>query len=95
MFLNSTCELEKYSEQTKSGYLVFKDNPLAEYVILPPKLQNDLWYSNILCGIIKGAFDQISISAKVEFKHDVLRGDETTAIFVQLKDSGRKSKDGE
>jgi hypothetical protein len=35
MFLNITVELDRWDEVNKACYLVLKENPLAEFVILP------------------------------------------------------------
>lgn len=84
MFLNTTAEVEKWDDKLNSCCLVLNDNPLAEFVILPPACQNTLWYSNILCGIIRGALDMISIDVKAYFLKDTLRGDDKTVIKVEL-----------
>ena len=84
MFLNVQAEAEQWSEDKTSCFLVIKDNPLAEYVILPVSCQDKLWYSNILCGMIRGALEQISIVVKATFVQDVLHGDGSTVISVQM-----------
>ena len=41
--------------------LTFEENPLAEFVELPEEaLEGGLWYSNILCGVLKGALEMVS-----------------------------------
>jgi len=42
--------------------LVFEENPLAEFVELPDdgRAQDELWYNNILCGVIRGALEMVS-----------------------------------
>lgn len=69
---------------------MLRENPLAEFVILPVNCQNTLWFSNMLCGIIRGALDMISIDVKAYFVRDTLRGDLDTAIRVELV---KKSKE--
>lgn len=46
--------------------LVFEDNPLAEFVELPEDALGDtkdggLWYSNVLCGVIRGALEMVRV----------------------------------
>lgn len=43
--------------------LVFEENPLAEFVELPDdgRAQDELWYSNILCGVIRGALEMVGL----------------------------------
>ena len=84
MFLNITADVEKYDETTKSCYLVFRENPFAEYVILPSSIEKSLWYSNIICGMIRGALEMIGIVIKAYFMRDVLRGDTETLIRVEF-----------
>ncbi|KAJ8611105.1 hypothetical protein MRB53_038100 [Persea americana] len=41
--------------------LVFDENPLADFVELPDdgKAQEELWFSNILCGVLRGALEMV------------------------------------
>ena len=54
MYLGINCDVLVYSE--KEYGLIFSDNPLNDYVELPEKYQG-LWYSNLLCGIIRGSLE--------------------------------------
>lgn len=47
----------------KVFHLVFEENPLADFVELPDdgRSQDELWYSNILCGVIRGALEMVSL----------------------------------
>ena len=41
--------------------LIFEENPLADFVELPDdgRAQDELWFSNILCGVLRGALEMV------------------------------------
>ncbi|KAF1825660.1 TRAPP I complex [Dissoconium aciculare CBS 342.82] len=86
MFLNVTPAVTQWSGDGKAFTLVFEENPLAEFVELPDdgRAQEELWYSNILCGILRGALEMVQMQVDVRFTSDVLRGNDTTEMRVTL-----------
>ena len=54
--------------------------------MLPPQYQNTLWYSNLLCGVIRGALDMVNMKVNCYFNADTLKGDQTNEIILELKE---------
>ncbi|KAI5208753.1 TRAPP I complex [Aureobasidium subglaciale] len=102
MFLNITPVVTSWSTDNKSFTLLFDENPLADFVELPDdaKAQDELWYSNIFCGVLRGALEmvssfptncptstnslQVQMHVETHFTSDVLRGNDTTEMRVTL-----------
>ena len=61
------------------------DNPLADFVELPPTY-SELRYSSLLCGVIRGALEMVSVRVDCRFIRDVLNGDDTTEMRVTVKE---------
>ncbi len=57
----------------------------ADFVELPPSY-GELRYSNLVCGVIRGGLEMLSVRAECHFVRDVLNGDDATEIRVQLKE---------
>jgi hypothetical protein len=65
IFLNITPTVTNWTSDNKQFSLIFEDNPLADFVELPDdgRAQDELWYSNILCGVLRGALEMVLTSS--------------------------------
>jgi hypothetical protein len=53
--------IANWSADGKQFSLMLEENPLADFVELPDdgKAQDELWFSNILCGVLRGALEMV------------------------------------
>lgn len=86
MFLNvSTASVKKWSGDGKECSIVFTDNPLAEFAELQAGEEcSGLWYSNAVCGVIRGCLEMIGMKVTCHFVQCRLRGDDVNEIRVCL-----------
>lgn len=83
MFLGISASAGSWSNDKRTFALTFEDNPLAEFTELGEK-HNALWYSNVLCGVIRGALEMVNMKVECKFMRCRLRGDDTNEIRVAL-----------
>ena len=92
MFLGIDSELTEVS--SNSFLLSFPENPLNDFVELPPHLKGSKFsYSALYCGILRGAFEQLHMRVACEYVKDTLRGDDTNAIKIDLVSIIRPEED--
>lgn len=48
------------------------------------RAQEELWFSNIFCGVLRGALEMVQMQVEAHFTSDVLRGQESTEMRVTL-----------
>lgn len=88
MFLNTVPQVENFSSDGTSFSLILTENPLAEFVELPltqyPKIHKELWYSQLYCGVLRGALQMVQLDTDVYFVRDSIRGDDKTEIRLKL-----------
>ncbi|TVY29748.1 Trafficking protein particle complex subunit [Lachnellula hyalina] len=86
IFLNISPTISNWTTDSKQFSLIFDENPLADFVELPDdgRAQEELWFSNIFCGVLRGALEMVQMQVEAHFTSDVLRGQESTEMRVTL-----------
>ncbi|DBA00078.1 TPA: hypothetical protein N0F65_000369 [Lagenidium giganteum] len=85
MFLGINAEVSHWNADNTACSLLIYDNPLIEFVELPPSAYGVLWYSNVFCGVLRGALEMVQMRVDARFVKDVLQGDEVTEIRLEFK----------
>eukprot|EP00897_Mesotaenium_endlicherianum_P005067 jgi/Mesen1/4589/ME000232S03852 len=83
MFLGVTATVANWNADYTECSLLLDDNPLVDFVELPDTCQG-LSYCNLLCGVLRGALEQVNLRTTVKFVKDMLRGDDTFEIRMKL-----------
>ena len=84
LFLGVTATVTNLADNGNTFSLVLEENPLNAFVELPDKLKSSLWFSNVLCGVVRGALEMVMYKVECNFVKCVLRGDDTTELRVHL-----------
>eukprot|EP00887_Chlorella_sp_A99_P000385 scaffold13.g385.t1 len=66
MFLNTTAAVTNWNAEGTECSLILEDNPLTDFVELPEGL-GGLRYSNLLCGVVRGALEMVSLEVEASF----------------------------
>lgn len=85
MFLNISPTVTNWSQDGKECSLIIDNdtNPFTDFVQLPDDA-NELWYTNIIPGIIRGALEMVHMEVECKFLTDVLKGHDQTELRVKF-----------
>ncbi|KAH9311126.1 hypothetical protein KI387_026161, partial [Taxus chinensis] len=64
MFLGVTASVANWDADGTECSLILEDNPLVDFVELPETCHG-LYYCNVLCGVIRGALEMVSMKTEV------------------------------
>ena len=89
--LGVTARVGAWSETSDAGSgpsacsIYFEENPITDFVELPRGLE-ELSYCNVLCGVIRGALEQIGMHVTVVVVKDMLKGADGNELRLTLKE---------
>jgi len=83
LYLSATVTITGWSPAGDQFSIMMDQNPLAEFVELPPQY-GGLRYSNVLAGVIRGACEMVQVEVVARFVTDQLCGDATTELRVKF-----------
>ncbi|KAL4233025.1 Trafficking protein particle complex subunit 3 [Mactra antiquata] len=83
MYLGITPVVSNWSAAGDEFSLLMENNPLIDFVELPDG-HNSLNYSNIFCGVLKGALEMVQMEVDVKFVQDQLKGDSVTELRLKF-----------
>jgi hypothetical protein len=100
MFLGVQAEVGGFGADQRSFSIYLQENPLSTFVELPAADESvgsgssggggddlrKLKYSNLYCGVIRGALEQVNLKVECSILRDTLKGDELNEIRVELKE---------
>ena len=82
MFLGVNVDLVNWSEDITEVTLCLMKNPMTDFVELPDKTHVGLKYSNIYCGVIRGALEQIRMPVSCKLVKDRLYKNSITNVLT-------------
>jgi len=90
MYWGNSPRIANWNDEGTSCSLIFgSETPLEEFVEIPEKYKG-LKYTQILCGIIRGSLEAVSMKTTCQLVKDRLSGAEVTEIRIDLVEIQRE-----
>ena len=83
LFLGIGTRVGEWNPEGTECVITLDTNPLADFVELPERYR-DLSYSQMLCGVIRGALEMVSVRVTCEWARDALRGGDGYALRLRF-----------
>ncbi|KAK2197308.1 bifunctional Bet3 family/NO signaling-Golgi transport ligand-binding domain superfamily/Transport protein particle (TRAPP) component [Babesia duncani] len=85
VFLGISGDTVAIDAEQNHYHIIFHENPLDQFVYIPEHL-SDLNYSNLICGVIMGALEQLQMKVSCHFVKDMLKKDDVYEISIKLEE---------
>uniref|UniRef100_A0A915PHK2 Trafficking protein particle complex subunit n=1 Tax=Setaria digitata TaxID=48799 RepID=A0A915PHK2_9BILA len=79
-----SAQVSNWSAGNDEFSLILESNPLAEFVEVPSELAQDLRYSQILCGAIRGALEMMHMEVQVFIVQEHSQSVEIRVKFIRI-----------
>ncbi|VDO32314.1 unnamed protein product [Onchocerca flexuosa] len=79
-----TAQVSNWNARNDEFSLVLESNPLAEFVEVPSELAQDLRYSQILCGAIRGALEMMHMEVQTFIVQEQSQSVEIRVKFIRI-----------
>ena len=83
LFLGIGARVGEWNADNTECVITLDTNPLADFVELPEKYR-DLSYCQMLCGVVRGALEMVSLRVSCEWARDALRGEDGYALRLKF-----------
>lgn len=84
MFLGVQATIVGWNDDNTAFNIQVGENPITSFVELPIKYK-DLKYSNIICGVIRGALEMVQVSVRCTCTRDMTIGDVVNEFRIEYK----------
>ncbi|VDM49459.1 unnamed protein product [Toxocara canis] len=79
-----SAQVSGWSSSNDEFSLLIESNPLTEFVEVPPELAQELRYSQMICGAIRGALQMLHIEVQTAIVNDLNQNTEIRVKFIRI-----------